>query len=469
MLNATHAHLVGIKGVALASLAQMLRDAGITVTGSDVAEDFVTQGVLEELDVPIQTSFEEPLPANTDLVVYTGAHKGKDNPQVQQAHMAGIPALSHAEALAQLVEDQKVIAVCGVGGKSTTAAMIAWIFSHANIPCSYSVGVGSIPKLKRTGMYTKEAEYAVIEADEYVINPSQVAQGEDPVPRFSFFSPHIVCCSNIEYDHPDVYPTFEHTKKAFKAFLSSVGPNGHIIAVDTVKSIVDASSLPTQPLFCGADSASSFKLTSDTTIVNKTSQTRCNIHGTDYTLTLKIPGRYNVFNALLALGAAQQAGIDVATALEALATFPSTMRRFEQHNSFQGSSLYDDYAHHPKEVAAAIKAFQDWEPDKQRIIAFQPHTFSRTKELFDEFVSALTVTDTVIVLDIFASAREQDTGTISSHDLVEALKKNTVTVLHTENYSTLAQLLTQLCSSDTAVLTIGAGDIYKVYSVLSHV
>lgn len=469
MLTAKHVHLVGIKGVALASLAQMLRDAGSEVSGSDVPEDFVTHGVLTNLDVPIQESFDEPLPTNTDLVVYTGAHKGKDNPQVQQAITEGIPTLSHAEALATLVDTQKVIAVCGVGGKSTTAAMIAWIFSYARIPCSYSVGVGSIPELKRTGVYASQAEYAIIEADEYVINPSQVAQGKKPIPRFSFFSPHIVCCSNIEYDHPDVYPSFEHTKQAFTAFLSSVGQTGHIIAVDTTKPILDSASLPTQPLYCGSSQSANFKLLSDTKIVQKTSQTQCSLNGSEHTVRLKIPGRYNVYNALLAIGAAQQAGIDKETAVQALASFPSTMRRFEQHHSFQGSTLYDDYAHHPKEVTAVINAFRDWEPDKKRIIAFQPHTFSRTKELLDEFISALTVPDTVIVLDIFASAREQDTGSISSLDLVEALNHKGVQVLHTKNYSTLAQLLTELCSTNTACLTIGAGDIYKVYSLLSNV
>ena len=468
--SATHIHLVGIKGVAMTSLAQMLINAGKTISGSDVPDSFVTEKILGSLSVTIQDSFLLDLPEKTDCVVYTAAHSGSDNPQVQKSKELKIPVLSHAEALAQLIENQKTIAVCGVGGKSTTSAMITWIFSQTQTPCSFSVGVGNIPNLEKTGQFNPNAKWAIIEADEYVTNPNQIAKGEKPIPRFSYFSPNIICCSTIAYDHPDVYLSFQQTKDTFVDFLQKVGTTGTIISTDSNQEILKDYSLPSSPLWVGTKNDSFIQILNTPLVENKKTITEIRVDGNQFKLELPIPGEYNVQNAILALAAAQSAGIPIEQSLEALKTFPSTMRRFENKPAFNGAALYDDYAHHPHEIEAVLKAFSNWEPTATKIVAFQPHTYSRTKELFSEFVTvlskAVSKTDQLILLDIFASARETDTHTVSSDDLAQALQQKGTNVIRLKSYQELATYLKENLSSQSACITLGAGDIYKVYEKL---
>jgi UDP-N-acetylmuramate--alanine ligase len=205
-------YLVGIKGVAMTALANCLHDAGKQIRGSDVAEDFVTLNQLQAINCPIDTSFEPNLINQSECVIYTAAHQGPQNPQVVAARAAGIPTFSHAEALGFLFNQKKGLAVCGVGGKSTTSAMITWIMCHTTTPTtdqpSYAIGVGKIPGLAKTGQWQADNAYFVAEADEYVTDPHATTRGEKITPRFSYLRPFITVCTNLRYDHPDVYKNF---------------------------------------------------------------------------------------------------------------------------------------------------------------------------------------------------------------------------------------------------------------------
>ena len=228
ILSFENFYLVGIKGVAMTSMAQLLVDAKKTVSGSDVEEKFVTQEILDQLQVKIDLNFTAPLPADTDCVIYTAAHQALKNPQVEQAINKKIPAISQAEAVASLFNQQLGIAVCGVGGKSTVSAMISWILNDLKHDFSFSVGVGNIPGINKTGQWKPSAKYFAIEADEYVINPQ--ANGEEKIiPRFSFLKPKLTVCTNLKFDHPDVYRDFEHTKQVYNDFFRQIKPDGQLI------------------------------------------------------------------------------------------------------------------------------------------------------------------------------------------------------------------------------------------------
>lgn len=469
-------YLIGIKGVAMTSIAQCLLDMGKKVQGSDLDEEFVTHHLLSTLHIPL-FALNSPLPTDTDCVIYTSAHKGPDNPQVLEAKERGIPALSQAEALGYLFNEKKGIAVCGVGGKSTTSAMITWILDKTGFDPSFSVGVGNIPGLEKTGRWSEASEYFVAEADEYVIDPHAVAKGEAIVPRFSFLKPHITVCTNLAYDHPDVYRDFEHTKEVYTSFFSQLKPGGHFIYNNDNKEILPQFVID-QGISFGEDDTADIQYTyhpelskegvSQATIVNK-------LDPRPYTLNLSIPGKFNIANAVAAIAAVMSMGVDLQKAIDSLADFHSTMRRFEFIGEKNGVKYYDDYAHHPSEVKAAIQALTDWYPQQRKIIAFQSHTFSRTKELFDDFVEALATADEVILIDIFASARESFDASVSADMIVKEVKRQSLlsrmegSNVIIENVKTIENLATTLKNSANegdVVLTLGAGDIYKVHQLL---
>ena len=212
-------YLVGIKGVAMTALAQCLLDAGKVVKGCDVAEDFVTEKILSKLQIQIDAGFDHELPSNTDCVVFTAAHNGSSNAMVTKAQHLEIQTFTHAQALAELFNQKQGIAVAGVGGKSTTSAMIAWILEKTGQNPSFAIGVGNIPGLNKTGQWLSDSKVFVVEADEYATDPAAMATGSELVPRFAFYKPEITVCTNLKYDHPDVYRNFVHTQQVFADFF----------------------------------------------------------------------------------------------------------------------------------------------------------------------------------------------------------------------------------------------------------
>lgn len=464
-------HLVGIKGVALTALAQCLLDAGKTVTGSDVAENFVTHGILERLPLSLQTGFDQALPAGTECVIYTAAHGGNTNPQVVLAQQQQIPVLSHAQALGELFNQKQGIAVCGVGGKSTTSAMIAWILENTGHNPSFAIGVGNIPGLNKTGKWNPESATFVAEADEYAEQPKPQDTASQAdwklVPRFHYMHPLVTVCTNLKYDHPDVYANFEETQVVYQAFFAQMKPEGTLICNATDLALIKNLAPASNAISFGEGETADFKLTNYQASTGTTTATFTH-ENQEFTLQLKIPGKFNVFNALAAIAASVLAGVTIPDAVIALENFHSTMRRFEFIGEKKGVTYYDDYAHHPHEVAQAIQALREWYPQQRNVIMFQSHTYSRTKELLDEFVAAFKNTTDVVMIDIFPSARESFDPSITS-DIVCDKIKAAYPQVHATNVKTLEALAeyckTQLHPGDV-VLTLGAGDIYRVHDML---
>lgn len=459
--------LMGIKGVAMTSLTQLLVDAGKIVSGVDVKEDFVTKKILSNLNIEVGSDFQMDLPEEIDCVVYTAAHQGPDNPIVKQAQEKGIPTYSHAEALGEFFNLKKGIAVCGVGGKSSTSAMIAHIFENTQQQ-SFSVGVGNIPGLEKTGSYLPDSIYFVAEADEYVTDPSAPARGAEINPRFFHLQPFLTVCTNLEFDHPDVYRDFEHTKSVYKTFFNSLNEEGSLIINGDDQDLVElAEEVNRKRLSFGEKEGNYLRLV-EYHAVEGSVGAKLLYEGNDYLLKMVIPGKYNVFNAMAAILATISAGIEINQAIEALESFNSTMRRFEFIGEKNGVKYYDDYAHHPHEIKKVIGALAEWYPNNRKVIAFQSHTYSRTKQLFGDFLNSFDEADKLVMIDIFASAREPMDNTISSDLLCEEINKvnpqieaeNMGSINHLANYFN-----NQLETGDI-VLTIGAGDIYEVHDLV---
>ncbi len=463
-----HAHLVGIKGVAMTSLAQILTDAEISVTGSDVPENYVTKQQLDRLAVDVQSSFHEPLPPLTDVVIYTAAHQGENNPQVQAAQKQGIPCYSQAEAISFFANAKEVIAVCGVGGKSTVSAMITWILEWNQRHPSFSVGVGNIPGLEKTGAWRASGHHFVVEADEYVTNPTAVLAGEFGTPRFSYLKPNCIVATNITFDHPDVYADFEHTKSTFAGFFSKLPQNGHLIATEQILQL--GLPLPNCAVVSVSDRANATYRYEYLPQKSKagTSVSRLIISNSTFTVTLGLPGEYNMQNAVCAIAATSTVGVSVPDAIAALSTFRSTQRRFELRKTRLNSIFYDDYAHHPSEIEAVIKALKEWYPEKNVVVAFQPHTFSRTRALLQQFAESLQLADRVLILDIFASAREAYDPSITAAtlaDSVRTINPHIPTTVIPDTHA-LSQYFLHKLPVNAVVLTAGAGNIYQVYDEL---
>lgn len=467
-----HIHLTGYKGVAMASLAQVLTDIGKVLSGSDLAEKFVTQKLLDSLAITTHNGFDEShVPSNTDLLIYTAAHNGPQNSEVIWAKEHNIPTFSQAEALAQLFNTKKGIAVCGVGGKSTTSAMVSWIFEKVGKPVSFSVGVGNIPGLEKTGQWVSESEYFVAEADEYVIDPSARKNHQPIVPRFSFLKPWIIVCTKLAFDHPDVYEDFEETKKTFLSFFSQIQEHGHIVINADQPELVDLSHQLSEIRPDITIHTFGFTQNADAHIINYAYKPSGELTASwefqtqSEQITLRVPGKHNLLNAVAACVSAYVAQIPVVQALDTLSSFNSTQRRFEYKGQKNTVVYYDDYAHHPSELKILAETLKEMFPQKNIFFAFQPHTFSRTRALFDQFVEVLGTLDHLILTDIFPSAREQLDPTMTSKLLVDILEKKhpNQDLIYLPTLEELAQFAQTKIPDHSVFITVGAGDIYTIY------
>lgn len=467
LLRSRRVFLVGIRGVGMAALAGLLHDAGITVVGADVEESFVTDTVLRELGVTIQP-LTAPVPNGVDVVIYSGAHGGSNNPLVRAAGAQGIPTLSLAQAVGVLSREKETLGVAGVGGKSSTTALLTWIWECARRRPSFAVGVGQVPNLGLSGRWVPDSTHFVVEADEYVADPS-----EDQTPRFLYLTLHDVVVTSLRYDHPDVYASFEDTQLVFGELLRQVATDGVIVlnGDDPALVALAASVAPgARVITVGMAAASEVQLA----FSRAGSGMQVDLHfpgGETWSLTSALIGEHNARNIAYATTLARAKGIDQASIMEAVASFRTLPRRLEwRGETLRGAWCFDDYAHHPHEIRAICETLRAWFPERRLHLAFQPHTFSRTKALFTEFFTAMKNTQgTWWLLPIFASAREAYDPTITTDALVDALHQAGVNAHLVPTLPALAEKIASL-QADDLVVTLGAGDIYHVYEepVLHH-
>jgi len=448
-------HFTGIKGVGMTSLVLCAQDMGKKISGSDTDETFPTDKILRKRKINWRIGFSEKnLPRTCDLVIYTGAHGGITNPEVVAAKQKKIPILNYGQALGVFTQAKKVLATAGVGGKSTTSAMLATILDAAGLEPSFAVGAGNIKNLHTPGQYSKNSPYFVVETDEYVADPQA-----DPTPKFHYLNPFIAIITNLEHDHPDVYPNLNKIYEIFQKFVDKVPPAGSIIVnIDNqhVKQFVRK--LSRKVITYGFSSQADWQITKTHTADKKQFFALKHQDVNWSNLILNAPGEYNVLNATAAIIVAHQLGVPAEKIQTGIKKFIGTKRRFEFIGKVKGIELYDDYAHHPIEIKALLKATKDWLPGKRIIAIFQSHTYSRTKALLNDFAQSFHDAHQVIINQIFASAREKNKLGISGKTLTKAIKKYSSQVYYCPDKNTTIKHLLEHSQKGDAVFTIGAGN-----------
>ena len=446
-------HFTGIKGVGMASLALCAQDMGMKISGSDISERFVTDEILKKREISWEKSFSsDNISANIDLLVFTASHGGTANEEVLSALEKQIPVLSQGQAVGRFMEGKIGISACGVGGKTTTAAMMSIILDKAKFYPSFAVGAGSIDPLGPAGRYDQKGKYFVAEADEY-FDPSKNC------PKFLFQNPKIIILTNIEHDHPDVYPDLDSTMKAYIDFISRLPEDGLLVA--------NQDSFNVRRLLKRFKKAKfkirtfGFSEKSDFQIKNyKVKNQKVFFKLNEEKYFLKVPGHFNTANAAAAAIAAKHLGLTYQQIKKGLSVYGGTKRRFEKVAEKNGIFLYDDYAHHPLEIKAVLKAAKEWFKGKRIIVVFQSHTYSRTKSLLKSFAASFNNADKVIISEIYPSAREKKDPEINGRILAEEIKKQQKSVIYKKDCQSVCRFLKDNIKKGDVIITIGAGDIF---------
>lgn len=460
--NRKHIHFTGIKGVGQAALAICAKEMCINVSGSDVDELFVTDDTLIKAGINWKKGFNiRNVSKTVDLVVTTGAHGGFDNPEVKSAVEKGVDIATYAEAMSDLANTKKIVTVVGVGGKTTTSSMLATLFVNAGIDPSYIVGVGSINPIGLPGHYSKSGKHFICEGDDYVVSP-----GQDNRAKFLLLNPHIIVVTNIEYDHPDVYPDLNSTLKVFNELFNKISKDGCLVAnIDNKNVRKSIKSLKIKTYTFGFSKDADYVI-SKVKVINGGSSFKVAHENKEVILKISVLGEFNILNATAAYIVGVATGLTRQQLVEGISTYKGCRRRFEKVGEFNGALVYDDYAHHPKELKALLSSVKKWYPKKRLVAIFQPHTYSRTKMLFKQFSKAFTDVDVVGFMDIYSSSREKLDKTISSEILAEETRKHSKKSYYTGNHILTLKWLKENIRKGDVLLTIGAGDIFHLHKKL---
>lgn len=440
-------HMIGIGGISMSGLSEILLNLGYTISGSDIGlSNTVSRLASKGIRVYREHSAENVI--GSDLVVYTSAIR-EDNPEYIKARELGIPVMDRATLLGQIMKMYPFsIAVSGCHGKTTTTSMISSVMLNAGMDPTIHVG----GELKAISGNTRigGSKYFITEACEYMEN-------------FLKFNPYIAVILNIEEDHLDYFRDIEHIQEAFYKFALRIAPDGYLIGCaddDRVRGILDKvgcnkitygirhSSAVIQAANISFDGCGSacFDVYREGAFYEK--------------IKLSIPGFHNIYNALAAIAVCTVANVDKNCIRQSLADFSGADRRFETKGTRKGIKVIDDYAHHPSEIKATLSAAKNV-PHSRVWCVFQPHTYTRTLALLDEFTTAFADADKVVITDIYA-AREKDTGLIHSRILAEKVAQTGKDCIYLSSFDSVVDYLNGNAMEGDIVLTMGAGDIYKV-------
>ena len=442
-------YFVGIGGISMSGLAQILASEGFTVSGSDRAESAATQE-LEACGIKVLIGQKaENITDDIDLAVFTAAIH-PDNPEYKAVHEKGIPCLSRAELLGQLMKNYRLpVAVSGTHGKTTTTSMLSEVLLAADVDPTLSIGgflsdIGSNVRIGNSG-------YFVAEACEYTNS-------------FLHMFPGIGIILNIEEDHLDFFKDLSDIRRSFRRFAELIPAEGTLIInaeIDNWEEI--AKDLPCKVVTFSSEPGADY-YPSDITF-DKNGHPSFTLHGpascgADTEITLCVPGMHNIGNALAAVAAADRLDIPRSASAKGLSLFKGTDRCFQYKGARNGFTIIDDYAHHPTEIEATLRAARAC-PYSRIICVFQPHTYTRTKSFMSGFAKALSLADIVILADIYA-ARETDTLGISSRTLQEEIKKLGHDCLYFPTFSEIEEYLLANCRKNDLVITMGAGNVDKI-------
>lgn len=441
-LAQSRVHFIGIGGIGMCGLAELLHNMGVSVQGSDQTENAQSLR-LKELGIPVFIGHRAEQVKNVDVCVYSSAVK-KDNVEYAAARLQGIPLIPRAEALAEIMRLKRGIAIAGTHGKTTTTSMTAAILLACETDPTIVVG-GRLDLIKSTAKLGT-GDWIVAEADE--------SDGS-----FNRLSPEVVVITNIDNDHLDHYKSFENLKSAFYEFASRIPFYGVAIVCGDDPHVREVfADFPKRVLFYGFNPENDFILSGEnseyTVRTHELGQLAPKKWGS---FKLAVPGRHNALNALAAVLAAHESGLSKDDALLGLQTFNGVDRRLQKRADKSGLLFFDDYGHHPTEIRAVLQALREKIAARRLLVLFQPHRFSRTQLCWEDFKTCFEKADQTFFLDIYP-AGENPIPNVTSQVLVSEMKSGAVYVGSRELAS--AQILKVLKEGDV-LLTLGAGDVYK--------
>ena len=446
-------YIIGIGGAGTSALALLLHEQGHTVSGVDTGDGFYTRD-LTARGISVHTTFDAAHIAPTiDRVIYSTAVPA-DNVELRAAQAVGMQTMTYPEALGEFTRTMRTIAVCGTHGKTTTTGLTTHALVGAGMNPSAIVGAQVVGW--NGGARVGGGEVLVIEADEYQN-------------KLALYEPFGVILTSVDYDHPDFFPSPDAYRAVFADFVARVPQDGFIVACGDhadVRAVVASAQCRT--VFYGTAPTNDCVVTARTLRPDGMQEVAVQYDGMHHTLVIRAHGAHNALNAAAAWVASSMVSGDVRGSAAGLADFAGIARRCESHGVYNGAVLLDDYAHHPAEIAATIAGVRETYPDKKLTVAFHPHTFTRTQALLADFAVALAAADCVIVLDIYGSARERG-GTVHAMDLVNAINAIVADCAHyVADVDALAAWMRTTLTADDVCVTMGAGDIWKVYSIISN-
>ena len=439
-------HMVGIGGISMSGLAEILMHRGIKVTGSDLHESDMTNK-LKNMGAVIFPSHDASNISGQNLVVYSAAVP-QNNPELVEARNKGIPVMERAELLGVIMDHfQQCIAVSGTHGKTTTTSMISQVMLEGGLDPTIHVGgmLDTIGGNTRIG----SSSWFIAEACEYKDS-------------FLKFRPSLAVVLNIDADHLDYFRDIDHIRSSFESFLSNVRTPGTIILnFDDPQTRLLSKSLTRSFVSYGLNASDADWTSEDISFENGcASLSVCHKKTSWGRIKLSVPGTHNISNALACIAACHSMGIARTSIIKGLEGYKGTHRRLEDKGMKNGIRVMDDYAHHPTEIQASLSAARALAAG-HLICVFQPHTYTRTYELLDDFSRAFALADTVVVTDIYA-AREKDNGLINARTITEGINKNTGNAVYVSSFDEIVRFLDENAQTGDLVITMGAGDVYRV-------
>lgn len=444
-------HMIGIGGVSMSGIAEILLNFGFNVTGSDASASEITE-ILNKKGIQVTIGHDLNSIANSDLIVYSAAIK-QDDPEMLEAKRLNIPTIERADFLGELTRCfEDTIAISGTHGKTTTTSMISLCFLEAlKDP---SIQVGAILKQIDGNYKVGNSEHFIIEACEYVES-------------FLKFSPKAEVILNIDNDHLDYFKTFENIKNAFIKYVKLLPDNGLLVINGDDANCLDL------PNYTKAKSLS-YGITNKHTdffavniVFDNDGFPEFDVYSKDGfydKIKLHVPGTHNVLNCLACIALCNEYGINKGIIKSALSKFTGAHRRFEFKGKVNGASIYDDYGHHPTEIVATAKSLMNKKYNESWVV-FQPHTYSRTKTLLEDFAKALLNFDNIIVLDIYA-AREKNTYNISSKDLVDKIISLGKDAKYIPDFYKCVSYIKENAKENDIIMTLGAGTVTQIGPML---
>ena len=418
-------HCIGVGGIGLSALARFLYAEKKQVSGSDRTLTDLTRSLAAEGIQVMSPQSAANITTDIELVIYSEA-MDQQHEEMVAARTLGVPMVNYFTALGACVNPYYLIAVAGTHGKTTTTAMLTDVFEAAGK--DPTAVIGSLRASTMSNFRYGKSKYALVEACEY---------------RRDFLSlrPDILVITNIEHEHPDYYTDLADVQAAFCALLDQVNEGGVVITN------------PSDPNLAPVLAECSASIIDYTKYL-------------DLQLPLRQPGLHNRYNAAAALAVAAHERLDRDTTRQALARFAGSWRRFEYKGEYRGAAVFDDYAHHPSEIEATIAGARELYPRHRITVVFQPHTFSRTRALFDRFARSLAGADRALVLPIYA-AREENVSGVTSRELVVKAMEHHSNIAYVESFDAAIAHLTPTLGSDDVVIVMGAGDVTEVANRLT--